>query len=94
MSIKHTPGPWHASKFGSYVRKTPPGIEPIAWNICTMNVESENYENDARLIAAAPQLLQTLKALHAAAWKKGCSALLSEELKAAAAAISAADAGE
>lgn len=35
---------------------------------------------NAKVIAAAPDLLDTLKALHSAAWDKGCSALLSIEL--------------
>ncbi len=60
--MAHTPAPWHLSKSGLYVRKTPPGIDSMDWNICTMNEQSENYENDARLIAAAPELLEALKA--------------------------------
>jgi Iap family predicted aminopeptidase len=51
----------------------------------------EQLEKHARLIAAAPDLLDALKKLHESAWEKGCSALLSEELKAARAAIAEAE---
>lgn len=55
---KHTPGPWEF---------VPAGVEPVVQKagefphgfIC--NVGSQNFVADARLIAAAPDLLEALK---------------------------------
>jgi hypothetical protein len=55
----HTPGPWHLSGSGQYVRKNDKAGWP-AWNVAEMNTASEAWEADARLIAAAPELLSTL----------------------------------
>ncbi|WP_336057348.1 hypothetical protein [Nitratireductor sp. CH_MIT9313-5] len=68
---KHTPGPWVASKFGFQV------LTGDSWNsICELKgsaewedgrgtyepqYEGQNREANARLIAAAPDLLEALK---------------------------------
>lgn len=59
MTHTHTPGPWHVQE------ATPPGAEAKEWFIFTSgggylaNVNSGRSENEAnaRLIAAAPDLL-------------------------------------
>lgn len=69
-------------------------VGQIAEPICLVSPDvsvTEQDEANARLIAAAPDLLAALKALHSAAWEKGCSALLSEELQAAMTAIAKAE---
>ena len=56
----HTPGPWHYeyTRIGHTVRKSPLAMRAIA----VIN-ESENPDADARLIAAAPDLLEALQSL-------------------------------
>lgn len=53
---KHTPGPWRVQ--GTRIRDCGPGIDCIA----TMQVSNQpNWDADARLIAAAPELLSLLR---------------------------------
>ena len=56
--MNHTPGPWHLhnAEYGKY------GIEPNQWGRL-IHVEDETNEADsnARLIAAAPELLKALE---------------------------------
>lgn len=65
----HTPGPWLLSSSGVHVRKTARGF-----NICDLNdaLPPGEWEANARLIAAAPELLAALRALvpDAEAWMK------------------------
>lgn len=59
MTTKHTKGPWSVSQTGKYVRLCIPGT---VLNICKMEINGDEEAN-ARLIAAAPELLEALKAL-------------------------------
>ena len=57
---KHTPGPWEAEKTsGAYV------VCEVTegWSVVPMNADPNKYspEDDARLIAAAPDLLEALE---------------------------------
>lgn len=55
---KHTPGPWRVD--GTRIRDCQPGIDRIA----TMQVSNQaNWEADACLMAAAPELLEVLRAV-------------------------------
>jgi hypothetical protein len=55
MSGNHTPGPWAVK--GTRIRDCNPGIDCIA----TMQVSNQpNWDADARLIAAAPEMLDAL----------------------------------
>lgn len=68
-AVKHTPGPWHAREWQcrgvtsvGRVADNRVGFEQIAE--CSGNgrqVSNEQEEADARLIAAAPDLLEALK---------------------------------
>jgi hypothetical protein len=58
MNTKHTPGPWEAT--GNVVHR---GIQTVA---LVYSTPREQCEADARLIAAAPDLLAALKELLAA----------------------------
>lgn len=65
MSTQHTPGPWHAkpqcglSGWVDVVSVTPDGREALPFAACKHFDEVAN----ARLIAAAPDLLDALKAV-------------------------------
>ncbi|MBT9173470.1 MAG: hypothetical protein DDT21_01871 [Syntrophomonadaceae bacterium] len=60
----HTPGPWHVENDLQYDGGTIPYIvsETDVW-IAKTNTFSTNVEANARLIAAAPELLEALKKL-------------------------------
>ena len=74
MSAKHTPGPWKAHRI-----EKGPGLPytPVAAKTLLAKVYSEAFgdfeqsEANARLIAAAPDLLEALRALHSACVKDG-----------------------
>jgi hypothetical protein len=53
----HTPGPWHVNPRGFIVQST--------GDIITRLECSNNNDNDARLIASAPELLSALKLIYA-----------------------------
>jgi hypothetical protein len=53
---KHTPGPWKHNDYQIIETKT----EKVIAN-CTYGGRNPNNANDARLIAAAPELLQMLQ---------------------------------
>lgn len=65
MSAPHTPGPWKAVKTsGSWeVRRDAHDDLPIAqlWKVAAVGM---SHEANARLLAAAPELLDALKSLH------------------------------
>ena len=55
---RHTPGPWRVK--GARIHDCQPGIDCIA----TMQVSNQpNWDADAALIAAAPELLECLRAV-------------------------------
>lgn len=58
----HTPGPWIV-EHGSYDEQTndyPPVVTHEARNVCTVESYYGDDEDNARLIAAAPDLLEAL----------------------------------
>ena len=69
MSPAHTPGPWHVKE--QYRSETT--MQPAYWDVCTRREDGLDtiYETvaencgpeDARLIAAAPELLEALQAI-------------------------------
>lgn len=67
--IEHTPGPWGIKfdEFDDAWHVTPDGLEPPKfgeWSpICVLGAYHENEEANARLIAAAPDLLSACKEL-------------------------------
>lgn len=70
MSTKHTPGPWQLvgpDDFGDYIVNTdgdPTAIAAIVnGNWLAMGGLTEQHKANAALIAAAPELLEALKAL-------------------------------
>jgi hypothetical protein len=64
MSAQHTPGPWEAfykSKYGEWHVSVPIAGSNMKWAIFDDGIRTENPEADARLIAAAPDLLEALE---------------------------------
>lgn len=57
--MTHTPGPWQAVA-GSF-RWNVTTVGPRTFNICALNPDRGDSEANARLIAAAPDLLAALK---------------------------------
>jgi hypothetical protein len=55
MSTPHTPGPWRISTIGSY------GIAITGYTSVIANVPDDDAIGNARLIAAAPELLAALR---------------------------------
>ena len=53
---QHTPGPWHVNELGNVADKT-----RIVIGVIATTFESYSGEANARLIAAAPDLLEALK---------------------------------
>lgn len=60
MNTKHTPGPWDVDSHGNIVQG--PGRYKIAITSAT-SIADRSDGADARLIAAAPELLEALKDL-------------------------------
>ena len=61
---KHTPGPWEAfykSKYDEWHVSVPLSQGTMRLALFDNGVRSENPESDARLIAAAPELLEALE---------------------------------
>ena len=104
---KHTPGPWHVEERGLYVRDR---VWVSAGDVRVAQVDQEYYgaepvgtsRGNARLIAAAPELLEALRpfAFYAEQWladdtvpEDAAIAIVcrKSELRAAAAAIAAAE---
>lgn len=67
MEFKHTPGPWHVRNNGPHWNNPSVTNYNIAWSEDGELVAEHVYEEaDARLIAAAPDLLLELVALREA----------------------------
>ena len=58
--MTHTPGPWQARDGLSKWNVTTVGA-PRTFNICAINTDRTEQEANARLIAAAPDMLRALK---------------------------------
>lgn len=61
--LKHTPGPWNVfykSKYDEWHVSVPMSSGSMKWALFDDGIRSENPEADARLIAAAPDLLRAL----------------------------------
>lgn len=67
---KHTPGPWKLRRVTRYDIRIAPESEPEHVSIAGMAIwgeeDREELEANARLIAAAPELLEALKELREA----------------------------
>jgi hypothetical protein len=67
MTTQHTPGPWQAHRlddFSSAVHSRAWEGDPSKLSVCdghSVEVTSKQHEADARLIAAAPELLAALR---------------------------------
>ena len=62
MTTKHTPGPWMIQGQWATSRGTAECIEAQGWGIIGAWIDKSNEpEDNARLIAAAPELLDQLK---------------------------------
>jgi hypothetical protein len=65
--VSHTPGPW--SWDSDTMFSSSDDVKHVRWRVCAMGKtitqvyrNDEHAESDARLIAAAPELLEALKA--------------------------------
>lgn len=61
---KHTPGPWHLSNLSHRYVRYRLSTDATGYNICDMDVfggPPDEKEANARLIAAAPELLEALE---------------------------------
>lgn len=61
-TIQHTPGPWRVQGTGIWGGHAD-GLERLIAGLWTHYVGQQQTEANARLIAAAPELLEALKAL-------------------------------
>jgi hypothetical protein len=62
----HTPGPWHVSSQGQFVRYRLEKSGGFPYNVCAMEVfggPEDEREANARLIAVAPEMLEALEAV-------------------------------
>lgn len=61
MNAQHTPGPWEAGQYGnSFIVTAKGGMYDVA---VVRNIGNEDNAANARLIAAAPDLLEALRQL-------------------------------
>lgn len=66
---KHTPGPWkHVGQTGDGKRQLVESANDDSWERCSAEIDSDDCDHDmaianARLIAAAPELLDALEGL-------------------------------
>ncbi|MBU6190660.1 MAG: hypothetical protein KGR68_15195 [Betaproteobacteria bacterium] len=71
MSAKHTPGPWVLENRGYKFIVSKPGDGYITRDVCRMDASTMSafaQEANARLIAAAPELLEALRVFVSAAY--------------------------
>jgi hypothetical protein len=101
MSIAHTPGPWHVYAVYAHVeiraREDSDASVALIFPRANDSVASDAARANARLIAAAPDLLEALqRLLPHAAWMQSCShddEGIGRDLERARAAIGAATGG-
>lgn len=67
MKTQHTPGPWAADKYGvitggEYLCTTIAETPVVAWRSADQKKQSDQAMSNARLIAAAPDLLTACEA--------------------------------
>ena len=92
MTVKHTPAPWRVSRAdrdGAGVH----AVACIAW--CgvssnygqtpetTQHIDADECAANARLIAAAPELLAACEAVAATTWSRNTATLIGEQVRAA-----------
>ena len=66
MDKKYTPGPWKAfykNKYNEWHVSIPIDNSNMRWALFDDGIRSENPEADAKLIAAAPELLEAIEEL-------------------------------
>lgn len=64
MKLAYSPGPWHVARYGTPQGKKQTIIQGVASNVCRMDISGrlqQTLDDDALLIAAAPDLLVTLE---------------------------------
>ena len=78
---EHTPGPWmsHVDNQSEYTHVITALIRPATSSIIADVVKHPNSEADARLIAAAPELLEQLKFLVESCEEAGWHKSITEE---------------
>ena len=74
---KHIPGPWEADSDGLIYRE--PWTDEADPHICAVNHRCEKHEANARLIAAAPELLEAAKVV--ASFAQGWEPLTPGDIK-------------
>ena len=73
MSAAHTPGPWVKDRYNQL--RGPNGVQVGVWDAGISWVSRDDEaEANARLIGAAPDLLEALKAMKRAGLREGISA--------------------
>jgi len=76
MNAKHTPGPWKARKIAGYTAYwavDAPRVEDREPQVCKVSgglyIDAPQTEANARLIAAAPELLEALEGMLNNLWQ-------------------------
>ena len=61
MKTKHTPGPWSEDKYVGVSNSPIVIVDKNGDVICDIDPDSPEYESNAKLIAAAPELLKAIE---------------------------------
>lgn len=81
MTTKHTPGPWAVSDVGEVV------VCATGRTLCDVYSspadDDAQADADARLIAAAPDLLAACEAVAATTWSRNTATIIGEQVRAA-----------
>ena len=81
MSTRHTPGPWAVADVGEVV------VCATGRTLCDVysspTTGDEQADADARLIAAAPELLAACEAVAATTWSRNTATIIGEQVRAA-----------
>lgn len=79
---KHTPGPWKKDRYGDL--KNPYGVRVVVWGLgIYSSLRCQEAEANARLIIAAPDLLNELERMVRHAEKLGRSGSIYNDARAA-----------